>query len=99
MNNPFWLQLISTDPYCLQFFANQKVYMDIEVCGDENIVVTPPNPAFIFTNRWNIDPNYQLTNLTKVFSMDRETRCPIYKYELWNSTKEETAMKDKTIWA
>lgn len=75
------------------------MYVDIEVCGDENVLVTQPTKPFAFTSIWNKDPNYLLTNLTSVFSLDRATRCPIYKYELWNSTKESTAAKGQTDWA
>lgn len=77
----------------------QKIFLQVEVCGAENIVVTPPSNAFNFTSTWYIDPNYRLTNLTSVFSLDRVTKCPIYKYELWNSTREFEAMKGQTVWA
>ena len=95
------LEAYSTDAYCNTYFGNQKVSTDIEVCGSERILVADPNPAFEFTSTWMVDPNYQLTNLTSVFSLDKVTRCTIYKYELWDDDDEAvaTSRKGSTIWS
>lgn len=84
-NTPLILEAYSTDAYCSTFFGTQQAKIDIHVCGNEQILVADPDPKFEFNSTWYVDPNYKLTNITQVFSLDRVTNCEIYKYELYES--------------
>jgi hypothetical protein len=62
--------------------------IDIEICGSEEVLVRDPNSHYEFNYTFYWEPNYKMNNFTTLFSLDRVTRCKIYKYELWNSTLE-----------
>lgn len=98
INNVVNLQVKSNDGYCNAYFGIQKLKIDIEICGSEMVVVQDPTRAYEYNYTFYWEPNYKLTNLTTIFSLDRVTKCKIYQYELWNNTLESKKAVNETVW-
>ena len=98
INNPIKLQVTSNDGYCNAYFSVQFLNVDIEICGSEKVLVQDPNQSYEFNHTFYWEPNYKMNNFTTLFSLDRVTRCKIYKYELWNSTIEAKKAVNETVW-
>ena len=83
-NTPVYYDVKPPNAYCQNYLGTQRVKLDIEICGLEDITVLNPDKEYDFWATYNEDYNLKITNLTDDFSSSSNF-CLVNRWELWSS--------------
>jgi hypothetical protein len=99
---PLWLEAYYTSSQadCAAFMNPQRIKLDLEVCGTEQVIVNNETETLYFHNWISTDPNYKL-NLTEMatnFTLN-STTCQIEKWELRDIKDYSLTETGETVWS